>query len=110
MKYEPYQIGLAPCPFCRSALHLQRARKIARIYRNDFGDAVYWGRFYVRCRKCNARGPVIGGLTSYTIAEPRTVEIDGKERQVQTAEHWHTVSEWAWNKCWNAEPEGGGAE
>lgn len=105
MKQEPHQIGLAPCPFCRSATHLRPSRRIKRTLYNDFGSSVSYGTFYVRCMKCNARGPVVGGLFSLTT---RTAVIDGKEHRVETARHYFELAEEAWDRCWQAGEEDAG--
>lgn len=99
MKYE----GLAPCPFCRSALHLRPSRRIKRTYYNDFGSSVLYGTFYVRCMKCNARGPVVGGLFSSTTKE---ATIYGKKHTVETERFYFDLAKQAWDKCW-AFSEGG---
>lgn len=95
MKQEPYQIGLAPCPFCRSALHLRPSRRIKRTFYNGFGDSVLYGTFYVRCMKCNARGPVVGGLFSLTTKD---VTIDGKKYKVETASFYFDLAKQAWDR------------
>lgn len=106
MRQEPYQGGLAPCPFCRSALHLRPSRRIKRTLYNDSGSSVSWGTFYVRCMKCNARGPVVSGLFSTTTKE---AVIGSKRYPVETAQHYFDLALQEWDKCW-AVQEGGEQE
>lgn len=61
-----------------------------------------WRSYYVRCHKCNARGPIVSGFTCDTIglqkiAETKTVIVDGIETVIHPGEHYILL---AWKK-WN---------
>lgn len=85
---------LKSCPFCASTSVKVLSRR-TRIFRNDFGDFVEYRIFSVRCNYCNARGPAIGGLCSYS---DRQIRLYDKEILVYSYNYYrYKVSE-LWNK------------
>lgn len=97
---QPMQIGLAPCPFCKSATHLRPSGKLVKTAVNGYGLEVSWGRFYVRCTACNARGPVVSGWTMRPHPPlDRQAHINGKVRRVLAVSDYYKAAMQAWDKA-----------
>ena len=106
MRTAPFTNGLRPCPFCGNVEKLDVQSKTGRtVWNAAETDCIYWERFSVRCPKCHTRGPVVSGWTSYE-TEPRTVNYEGKQTEVQPRAYYELDAMQAWNE----RADGGEAE
>lgn len=88
-------IKLKPCPFCGAEGKAAIISKKKTVWRNGFGDTVYYRVFSARCNVCHARGTAVGGLCS---PAEKTVVIYDKETQVHSYKYYHDKAAEAWNR------------
>ena len=87
---------LRACPFCGNIDKLGVRSKTSRyVWNAAETDRLRWDRFSVRCPKCRARGPVVSGFVG---TEPRMIEYNGQEIEVQTKDYYTALAKQAWNR------------
>ena len=96
-------MAVKPCPFCGSVNELHVGIKSGKVIWNMLDTRkLTYRRYYVRCHKCNARGPVVSGFVCDIIGGPRiseqkTVIVNEVDTVINTDEHYMIL---AWKK-WN---------
>lgn len=97
MSESETMIGLKRCPFCKES-NLKIMTKKIPCGTNGLDDMVFRYRAYVRCTKCNARGPLASGRVMYVNYElPKWAEdpwdingraVDGWNRRTGIKPEW----------------------
>lgn len=87
--------SLRICPFCNSQKVKLMVNR-APCGTNGLDDIVYRHRAYVRCMKCNARGPLVSGRVMFVSYEPPEWCSDPWDINQEACDKWNGQTERGW--------------